>query len=165
MVYGFAVFHKLNTAFFDPVSSCAGRLLRQALAMNGLDPDLPGAGVVAPAAVGTVVVEAAILVLLAVPGLRRWGLLLGVGFHSVLALASFYDFATTVFALYLLLVPARVFAAMGPVSGRLRRWALVAFAFADHRREGGRWPGWRPNPALLLVPLLAFANGAAPYLG
>lgn len=228
VVYGFTVFHKLNTAFFDPNSSCAGRLLRQALALNGLDPELAGPAVVTPAAVGTVVVEAVILVLLAVPGLRRWGLPLGVGFHSVLALASFYDFATTVFALYLLLVPTRVFAAVAsPTPARrprvrlgLRGWALVAFAvhvlvslagdseislplhwhtvrvltwylavlpymltlvrasFADQRSRGNladrpsrgnlaarRWPGWRAHPALLLVPLLAFANGSAPYLG
>ena len=32
--------------------------------------------------------------------------------------------------------------------------------------SGSGWPGWRPRPAfLLLVPLLAFVNGASPYLG
>jgi hypothetical protein len=34
------------------------------------------------------------------------------------------------------------------------------------RACGIRWPGWRLRPSvLLLVPLLAFTNGTAPYLG
>ncbi len=41
-------------------------------------------------------IEVVVLVCLAVPRLRCWGVLLGVGLHSVLALASFYDFATIV---------------------------------------------------------------------
>jgi hypothetical protein len=215
VVYLYTVFHKLNSSFFDPVHSCAGDLLRQAFGMNGLGrPDLPPAVVLA-AAVGTVVVEAVILVLLAVPRFRCWGVLLGVGFHAVLAPASFWDFATVVYALYVLLIPTRVFARLAPRFGAARRVSLAAFAvhlavsfgvsssgadttpfglawhtvqlvtwyavvaplmvplvracLAERPRRGRpdtAWPGWRWRPAvLLLVPLLAFANGAAPYLG
>ncbi len=128
VVYLFTVFHKLNSSFFDPVNSCAGDLLRQAFGMNGLGrPELPPGAVLA-AAVGTVLVEAAILLLLAVPRLRCWGLLLGVGFHAVLAPASFWDFATVVYALYVLLIPTRVFARLAPRFGAARRVALAAFA-------------------------------------
>lgn len=125
-VYAWTVFHKLNTAFLDPATSCAGHLLAQIALFNGLSPVEPDPTVVLVAAVGTVGVEALILVLLAVPGWQRWGVALGVGFHALLAPASFYDFATVVFALYLLLVPRQVFAELAPRSARLRRIMLGA---------------------------------------
>jgi hypothetical protein len=209
VVYLFTVFHKLNTAFFDPATSCAGALLGNLIRYNGLDIAVAPV-VVQASAIGTVLVETAILVLLAIPRARRWGLLLGVGFHLVLAPASFWDFATMVFALYMLFIPTRVFAGLAPRSATTRTIALAAFGahllmsimvsltgdadassplglrwhtlvvlawyvalipmlvqllravFAD--REP--WPGYRIRPAwLLIIPLLAFVNGAAPYLG
>ncbi len=220
VVYAFTVFHKLNTAFFDPANSCAGTQLSRIAGLFGQGRVQFPAMVVQASAVGTVVVEVAILVCLALPRLRRWGLVLGVGFHSLLALASFYDFSTMVFAIYLLLVPPALLAGLGPRAARLRLIALSAFgvhmlvglvaaissalpgltalnwhpmlvatwyaavlplmvsvtraAFAHrpasatpgHPDPGAAWPGWRLRPALLLVvPLLAFVNGAAPYLG
>ena len=128
VVYLFTAFHKLNTPFFDPVDSCAGDMLSALAAFNGLDGVAPGPAVVQMAAVGTVMVELALVGLLAVPRLRRWGLALGVGFHSILAFASFYDFATVVFAIYLLIVPSGAFAALAPRFDALRRVALVGFA-------------------------------------
>lgn len=126
VVYGFTVFHKLNTAFLDPAVSCAGHLLGQLIKYNGL-PVTVSPSVVLASAYGTLVVETAILVLLALPRTRRWGLLLGVGFHLVLAPASFWDFATMVFALYVLFVPTRVFAELAPRSKNVRTIALAAF--------------------------------------
>ncbi|MGQ0482260.1 MAG: hypothetical protein ACT4O0_14715 [Pseudonocardia sp.] len=265
VVYAFTVFHKLNTAFFDPANSCAGTQLSRIAGLFGQGRVQFPAMVVQASAVGTVVVEVAILVCLALPGLRRWGLLLGVGFHSLLALASFYDFSTMVFAIYLLLVPPALLTGLGPRAARLRLIALSAFgvhmlvglvsalpgltalnwhpmlvatwyaavlplmvsviraAFAHRPAQPDpataqpdpataqpdaataqpdaataqpgpataqpdaataqpataqpgpatarpdpdtAWPGWRVRPAVLLVvPLLAFVNGAAPYLG
>lgn len=207
VVYLFTVFDKLNTAFFDPATSCAGRLLDQMLDYNGIAVE-PSALLVRTAAIGTVLVETTILVCLAVPRLRRWGLLLGIGFHLVLAPASFWDFATMVFTLYVLFVPTRVFAGLASRSAGIRRFALAAFALhmilaitvslagTESSPFGPRWhtlivltwyiavipllvqlvrafladrepwPGWRIRPVfLLLVPLLAFVNGSAPYLG
>ena len=207
VVYLFTVFDKLNTAFFDPATSCAGRLLDQMLDYNGIVVE-PSALLVRTAAIGTVLVETTILVCLAVPRLRRWGLLLGIGFHLVLAPASFWDFATMVFTLYVLFVPTRVFAGLASRSAGIRRFALAAFALhmilaitvslagTESSPFGPRWhtlivltwyiavipllvqlvrafladrepwPGWRIRPVfLLLVPLLAFVNGSAPYLG
>ncbi|MDV3128491.1 hypothetical protein M1247_26525 [Mycobacterium sp. 21AC1] len=211
VVYLFTVFDKLNTAFFTSAVSCGGDLLSQLIWLNGLGEVVLSPAVAQFSAIATVVIESVILVLLAVPRLRCWGVLLGVGFHSVLALASFYDFATIVFAVYVLLVPAEVFTGLAPRSAALRRWALTGFAahvllsfvssFADSptspvalpwhtllvatwffavgpfmfalvrgylaaQAAGVRSPGWRLKPAvLLLVPLLAFANGATPFLG
>lgn len=211
VVYLFTVFDKLNTAFFTPAASCGSDLLAQLIWLNGLGDVELSPTVAQFAAVATVLTEAAILVLLAVPRLRCWGVLLGVGFHSILALASFYDFATIVFAVYVLLVPAEVFAGSAPRIATLRWPALTGFtahvllsfgaSFADSptspiglpwytllvatwfvavgplmlalvrgylaaQNAGVRSPAWRLQPAvLLLVPLLAFINGATPYLG
>jgi len=126
VVYLFTVFDKLNTAFFDPATSCAGFLLDQMLDYNGILAE-PGSALVRVAAIGTVLVEATILVCLAVPRLRRWGLVLGIGFHLVLAPASFWDFATMVFALYILFIPPRVFAKLAPRTATPRLIGLAAF--------------------------------------
>ncbi|MGV0744122.1 hypothetical protein [Mycolicibacterium sp. XJ870] len=211
VVYLFTVFDKLNTAYFTPATSCGGELLGQLIWLNGVGDVVLSPAIAQFAAIATVLIEAAILGFLAVPRLRCWGVLLGVAFHSILALASFYDFATIVFAVYVLLVPAEVFAALAPRTAGLRRLALSGFAthvllslvagFADEptspiglpwhtllvatwfvavgplmftlvrgylaaQAAGVRTPAWRLRPAvLLLVPLLAFANGATPYLG
>lgn len=211
VVYLFTVFDKLNTAFFTPATSCGSDLLGQLIWLNGFGDVVLNPAIAQSVAIATVLTEAAILGLLAVPRLRCWGVLLGVGFHSILALASFYDFATIVFAVYVLLVPAEVFTALAPRTAMLRRLALTGFAahvlgslvsgFADSpvspvglpwhtllvatwfvavgpfmfalvrgylaaQAAGVRPPSWRPRPAvLLLIPLLAFVNGATPYLG
>lgn len=211
VVYLFTVFDKLNTAFFDPATSCGGELFGQLFWFNGFGDVVPSPAVAQFTAIATVVTEALILVLLAVPRLRCWGVLLGVCFHSILALASFYDFATMVFAVYVLLVPAEVFTNVAPRIVRLRRLALAAFAvhvllslgsssaespnspvglpwhtllvatwavavapvmvvlvrgYLAAQAAGVRSPAWQLRPiVLLVVPLLAFANGATSYLG
>lgn len=128
VVYAFTVFDKLNTAYFTPETSCGSDLFGQLIWLNGFDDVVPAPALGQFVAVVAVLIEAAILGLLAVPRLRFWGVLLGVGFHSVLALASFYDFATVVFAVYVLLVPTEVFATLAPRTTQLRRLALTGFA-------------------------------------
>lgn len=128
VVYLFTVFDKLNTAYFAPETSCGGELFGQLIWLNGFEHAVPGPLVGQFVAVVAVVIEAAIFALLAVPKLRFWGVLLGVGFHSILALASFYDFATVVFAVYVLLVPTEVFATLAARATVLRRVALTGFA-------------------------------------
>ncbi|NKZ10562.1 hypothetical protein HGA11_06190 [Mycolicibacterium septicum DSM 44393] len=128
VVYLFTVFDKLNTAYFAPETSCGSDLFGQLIWLNGFDGVVPGPAVGQFVAIVAVVTEAAILALLAVPRLRFWGLLLGVGFHSILALASFYDFATVVFAVYVLLVPTEVFATLASRTTVLRRVVLAGFA-------------------------------------
>ncbi|MBU9762377.1 hypothetical protein FR943_00700 [Mycobacterium sp. TNTM28] len=127
VVYLFTVFDKLNTDYFTPATSCGGELLSQLIWLNGLGDVVPGPAVGQFVAVATVVIEAAILVLLAVPRLRYHGVLLGVAFHSILALASFYDFATVVFAVYVLLVPTEAFTGPGSTTAP-RRLGLTGFA-------------------------------------
>lgn len=128
VVYLFTVFDKLNTAYFTPATSCGGELFGQLIWLNGFDGVTPGPGVGEFVGIAAVVIEAAILGLLAVPRLRFWGVLLGVGFHSILAMASFYDFATVVFAVYVLLVPTEVFVTLAARTSALRGVALTGFA-------------------------------------
>ncbi|MBP2454988.1 hypothetical protein [Mycolicibacterium lutetiense] len=211
VVYLFTVFDKLNTAYFTPATSCGGELFGQLIWLNGFDGVTPGPGVGEFVGIAAVVIEAAILGLLAVPRLRFWGVLLGVGFHSILAMASFYDFATVVFAVYVLLVPTEVFVALAARASALRGVALTGFAahvllsvvsssadsptspvglpwhtllvltwfvavvpfmvallraYHSAQAAGVRAPNWSFRPfVLLLAPLLAFANGATPYVG
>jgi len=124
VVYFFGVFHKLNTSFFNPDVSCAGSLLRQGLSLQGISrAEIPG-GIIVVSAVLTLVWEALILICLAVPRLRRWGILIGVLFHFLLTWSQFYDFATFVFALYVLLLPRESF---GRISNP-DRWRSLAIA-------------------------------------
>ncbi|MDH6195827.1 hypothetical protein M2272_002467 [Mycobacterium frederiksbergense] len=211
VVYLFTIFDKLNTAYFTPATSCGSELFGQLIWLNGINGVAPSPVVGQFVAIAAVVIEAAILGLLAVPRLRYWGVLLGVAFHSILALASFYDFAAVVFAVYVLLIPTEVFASLTARTSAVRRLALAGFAahvllsvasnFADSPTSpvGLQWhtllvitwfvavgplmfvllrgyraaqaagvesPRWRLRPVvLLLVPLLALANGLTPYLG
>ena len=209
IVYFFTVFHKLNTSFFTPEVSCAGSLLRQAFTHQGINPGEIPDRVIFLSALFTLVWEGLLFICIAVPRLRRWGILAGVPFHLLLVWAEFYDFATFVFAVYMLLLPTESF-------GRIRNfeaWRRLAItgwiihagvsfaAFASESVEspiGLRWRTiqvlvwfitvmplvipvlkvnffgdkpiaplrWRLRPAwLLVVPLLAFLNGATAYLG
>lgn len=124
VVYFFTVFHKLNTSFFNPEVSCAGSLLRRAQSLHGLPPfEIPD-NVILLSAVLTIVCEGLILILIAVPRLRRWGILVGVIFHGLLIWSGFYDFATFVLAIYVLLLPRESF-------GRIpnfEAWRLLAIS-------------------------------------
>jgi hypothetical protein len=126
VVYFFVIFHKLNKSFFHPEVSCSGTLLSQLVRLQGLDVGPMPDGVVLASAYLTVFVEALILFLLAVRRYRRWGVLLGVAFHATLAMANFYDFATFVFAIYVILLPPEATARV-PRPEMWRRAALLGW--------------------------------------
>lgn len=93
IAYGFAAFSKLNTGFFDPVTSCAVFYQDQLVSSWGLSAlsvagtDGVGRGV----AVGAAVVELSVPLLLLMARTRRWGILLAMSFHWMLAM----DLAST----------------------------------------------------------------------
>ena len=112
--YGFAAFAKLNTDFFDPAVSCAVFYLRESagsLHLGSAVADLRRAssGRIAVAVAAT---ELSIPVLLVVRRTRNWGVVVGLGFHFVLALDrshQFFDFSSVLLALFLLFLdPATV---------------------------------------------------------
>lgn len=103
--YAFAAFAKLNTGFLNPDTSCAVFYANQALAAARLPALAPGG--LAPTAliVTTVLVEAAVPVLLAMRPTRRAGVLLGLAFHGLVSLdlaQHFYDFTAVLLALFAL---------------------------------------------------------------
>ena len=103
--YFFTVFHKLNTDWFDPASSCGPAF---SAAMHRRFPFLPDLPLLHTAAIyHTLVVEAAIPLLLVFRRSRRLGVLVGVLFHGVIALnpiSGFYNFSAVVVALLSLFV-------------------------------------------------------------
>lgn len=110
VVYAFAALAKLNTTFLEPATSCA-----TPMALGLLGPAAP----VALAPWGTVIVEAGLAVLLAVPRTRPAGLLLGLGFHAVLAVSGNVPFTGVALAFYVAFLPTAA-------GGRLRAvWARV----------------------------------------
>ncbi|HSH60191.1 MAG TPA: HTTM domain-containing protein, partial [Acidimicrobiales bacterium] len=91
LVYAAAAVAKMNTGFFDVDISCATSMSRH-VAWLGL-PFLDGTWRVAPSIWGTVLTEAMLPVLLAVPRTRVFGLVVGGVFHAVLALAGNVPFS------------------------------------------------------------------------
>ena len=143
VVYIYGVFHKINADFFDPEISCGIDLYRT-LAEEYLT-FLP----VSTAAswfsiIGTLVVETAIPVLLLWPRTRRYGVVLGVGFHFFLGFVPYsvyYNFSSALFALFFLWVSPTT---LDRVVANDRLWARLA---------AWRWP-------LTLAFLLVLACGA-----
>jgi hypothetical protein len=144
LMYFWAGFHKLNTDFFFPESSCVGIFAQ--LAWSSFDvgdaPEFPPAFIVA-SAVATVVLELLAGLLLFS---RRW-LWLGAGcaflLHVPLSFSGFYNFAALAFAvLTLVLQPGS--GAAGPVTLR----------YGVHLRVL-RYAVWNSLGALLALVLTA----------
>ncbi|MDQ6838363.1 MAG: HTTM domain-containing protein [Actinomycetota bacterium] len=103
VVYAFAALAKMNTAFFNPAISCASSMSRQIVWFY---PSLlDGRWQVEPAIWGTVLIEVALPVLLALPWTRLLAVALGVSFHTVLALAGNVPFTAVAFAFYVAFLP------------------------------------------------------------
>lgn len=134
--YSFAAFAKLNTGFFDPVTSCARFFANRPLEMFGL-PTIGGQAPLAallPVLVATI--ELSVPVLLMVAATRRVGLWIAIAFHLVLAIdvvQHFFDFTLMLLPLFLL------FAAPGE---------LAEF---DRRLPRGRHPNLWSGVALAVV--------------
>ena len=115
ILYAAAAVAKTNTDFFDPNLSCAAPMSRQ---VAWFDPGLlDGSWRIVPAIWGTVLVEAALPVLLAIPRTRALGLVVGLAFHAVLALAGNVPFSALAVALYVAFLPS-------DTPTRLRAWAV-----------------------------------------
>jgi predicted DCC family thiol-disulfide oxidoreductase YuxK len=86
IMYAFGIFHKINTGFLDPATSCAVALWRMMPApLSWIDTP----AMHALAIYGTFAVEGLIMLLLVVPRWRHWGIASGIGFHSLLALSGY----------------------------------------------------------------------------
>ncbi len=104
--YGFTFFHKLNADFLDPSSSCAATFSGHITDLFAL-PSLPA--LASLAIVVTLGVEGVLPIGLAIPRLWLPAVLLGAGFHFVLALdvvKIFYNFSSVMWALLWVFIPA-----------------------------------------------------------
>jgi hypothetical protein len=116
VLYVFVVFHKLNADFFNPVVSCGTIFYAEQIKRFAFLPHARWAGILSLYAV--IVTEAAIPVLLSVRRTRNAGVLVGAGFHWMLAVNprdAFYNFSSMLFAVFF------VFAAAGPMCEWLAR--------------------------------------------
>ncbi|MFT7600337.1 MAG: hypothetical protein ACI8TP_003278 [Acidimicrobiales bacterium] len=109
LFYSFAAFAKLNDGFFDSVDSCARFFANQSLEFWQL-PSIAGESPLARMAIYvSVAIELSVPVLLLMRPTRRFGVLLAVSFHLVLALdlrQHFFDFTLVLVPLFLLFLPA-----------------------------------------------------------
>ena len=123
IAYGMASFAKLNTDFFDPVTSCAVFYQHQLVRSWGLErlssvghPVL-GRGV----ALGASLVELSVPLLLLIRRTRRAGILLALSFHWLIALdldQHFWDFSSVLFVAFLLFLDrAQVVAVVSTLRG------------------------------------------------
>lgn len=124
VIYFFAVFHKLNSSFFDPSVSCAVSQPLNMMAMHGFSGWTMSSNPFAFNIYITIVVEIAILALLLTKRYTHVGALLGFAFHIGLGWARFYDFATVAFAMYLFFFPWSEIEAR---LARVPRWAGTSF--------------------------------------
>jgi hypothetical protein len=106
VVYAFAFFHKLNSGFLDPESSCAVALYAELTEWLSLLP-LPAPRTIGPLAVyATLAVEGSIPVLLAFRRTRTLGVLVAVAMHVVFGVAGYYGFSMTMLAYLVFFTPA-----------------------------------------------------------
>ncbi len=131
ILYFYAVLHKLNWDYFNVDISCSTFLLKTYGAR--LPFLLDNAFFRWGAVWGTIIIEAAIPLLLCFRKTRSAGILLGMGFHFFLALhpaQGLYSFSGLLFALYLLFVPVqfpeKVHLLAQSLLGKAQPWATAA---------------------------------------
>jgi hypothetical protein len=152
VVYGMAVFHKLNSSFFDPHVSCATTQFAKMFDLHGFAErtDLSAFGFNIWL---TLTLEIAVIVFLASRQFAFLGALIGLVFHTAVAWAQFFDFATVVFALYLFFLPwdglGRAVAALPRWTGTVFVAGLIGLALTSFYYHGIRhdsdvvdWRGW-----------------------
>lgn len=133
-MYFFGIFHKINTDFLNPATSCAVALWREMPAplsfINHPVMDYT-------AIYGTFIVEGVIIAMLLTRRLRHIGIVAGIGFHSLLALsgyALYITFTTLAISLHTLFLSrdsaSRVMgsALMQTIKSRLRNPVYLAAA-------------------------------------
>jgi hypothetical protein len=153
VVYLLAVFHKLNSSFFDPEVSCATSQLAKMFELHGFPERPTNLSAFAFNIYLTLLVEVAIVVLLLWPRFSYVGATVGLVFHTLVGWAEFFDFATVVFALYLFFLP---WEGIRNSLAKIPRWAgtcfvsgLVGLAVTSFYFHGIRqspvvfaWPNW-----------------------
>lgn len=130
IAYAAAALSKWNTAFLDPVTSCANAIA--GIITFGLSGPLAESHLVN---YGTLLTESLVVLLLAIPRTRTWGVLLGLAFHFSLSASPIIvvgDYTSTVYALFFLFLRPEV---TGRVLDRTSSWSRSSAVVRDARRR------------------------------
>ncbi len=133
LLYFWVVFHKLNRDFVDPEWSAAVEHLENlSLTLNKLGlPGIPMIPLTEHSAIwGTLIVEAAIPLLLLLPATRLYGIGIGLAFHFVLGVEDFYDFTALMYAGLFLFLPIGMIDQVDASFQRLLRYGRRLWSFA-----------------------------------
>jgi hypothetical protein len=120
LLYLFAGLAKLNQSFFDPLLSCAPAMTEDLLTIGPLG--LYASWQATPAIGGTLLVELGLPILLFFRRTRLVGVFVGVGFHTVLAVAGHVPFSGFAMAFYFLFVPDDVPQRLDQLRSRRPSW-------------------------------------------
>ena len=102
VMYFYGIFHKINTGFLDPETSCAAALWDQMLPPMGW---MQSVYIDYMAIYGTYIVEAVLIIALLIPRTRHIGMIGGIAFHMFLAtsnFAAYISFTSLTIALHVL---------------------------------------------------------------
>jgi hypothetical protein len=138
VLYAAAALAKMNSGYVDAAVSCAAAMLPSVV---WFDPSLVDAPwLFAPAMWGSVLIEAALPVLLVLPRTRAAGLILGTAFHLVLALAGNVPFSSIALAFYVAFLPPGLASRMRAVAlARRPSWAGAWIGPAALATLAGLW--------------------------
>ena len=161
LFYFFVVFHKLNSAFLNPEVSCATDFI-VAQNYSGI---LPSRFFLVFNIWIVLLIEAIIPLLLLFRSTRTAGLLTGIIFHIILAynpLNGFYDFSSTILALYVFFLPPGFLAFL---YNRYRQFSPTAFMHQFVRtrfrfNNSGKKTGLIAIIIILLVLIVAIDLGS-----
>jgi hypothetical protein len=146
LFYAFAAFSKLNSSFFDTAVSCSTYYFDETAGSLGFNTPLAvGAGGLADllpfVTAGT---ELSIPILLLSRRTRVFGVVLGLGFHSLIALDRlhlFVDFSSVLAAMFVLFLPTRfATSALAFLKGK-GAWLLILWATVAVLVLGAQWIG------------------------
>ena len=156
LVYLFAALAKMNHGFMDEVNGCARVLADDVFAWTFTP---PGMDQIAPVlAVATIVIELSIPVALIFRRTRLLAVFVGIGFHTMLAVAGHAPFSGFAFVFYWLFLPDDMPERLARVRDRLLPLA------ADLRSRARTWLR-SPAGAATAVAAVALAAGVAGWAG
>jgi hypothetical protein len=132
VLYLLAAFHKLNTGFFTPDSSCAAYLLR-AQQIGSIIP--LNDSVFLANAYATVIIEFSIPIFLCFRKTRNLAVVIGIIFHGVLsysAFNAFYDFSSMIFAAYILFTTYDYSKSIQALKNKIKQRRIFSILENDH---------------------------------
>jgi len=118
VLYAAAALAKMNPGYVDASVSCAAAMVPSVVWFDPAPVD--ASWLLGPAMWGSILIEAALPVLLVLPRTRVAGLVLGTAFHLVLALAGNVPFSSLALAFYVAFLPPGLVSRMRAVT--LARW-------------------------------------------